>query len=161
MHPTGLCSQQSVGLHIEWRAKSSTQTVQPYHPKLSELSVRDGCLLWGRWIIISQKLWKVILQKLHSEYMGIAKTKALAQRNVWWTGMDKGSGCFSKSCPVNPAVKQVSAVHLCIPRYGLAAPGKESTWTYLDHFREVLYVDGCPTKCHKPQQQGPLQCYDN
>ena len=99
----------------------------------------------GRWVIISQKLQKVILQKLHSEYMGIAKTKALAQSHVWWTGMDKRLGCFSKSCPVNPAVKQVSAVHLCIPRYGLAAPGKGSTWTYLDHFR-VLYIDGCPVK---------------
>ena len=83
--------------------------LQLYRTKLAELSVEEGCLLWGRRVVIPQKLQKIILQELHSEHMGIAKMKALARSHVWWTGMDKDLESLAKSCPECAAVKQAPA----------------------------------------------------
>ena len=83
--------------------------LQPYHTKLAELSVEEGCLLWGRRVIIPKRLHKIILQELHSEHMGIAKMKALARSHVWWTGLDKDLESLAKSCPECAAVKQAPA----------------------------------------------------
>ena len=105
MHSSGLCSQQSVGLHIKGWPSQVPKELQPYHTKLAELSVEEGCLLWGRRVIIPQKLREIILQELHSEHMGIAKMKALARSHVWWTGIDKDLECLAKSCPERAGVK--------------------------------------------------------
>jgi hypothetical protein len=54
--------------------------LQPHHAKLSELSVEEGCLMWGGRVVIPEKLKKPILAELHKEHMGITRMKALARR---------------------------------------------------------------------------------
>ena len=63
-----------------WPSQVSKE-LQPYHTKLAELSVEEGCLLWGRRVIIPKKLQKTILKELHSKHMGVAKMKAL--EDLW------------------------------------------------------------------------------
>ena len=50
------------------------KVLQPYHTKLAELSVEEGCLLWGRRVIISQRLQEVISQeqkrRIHLDFAG-------------------------------------------------------------------------------------------
>jgi len=60
-----------------------------YHSKIAELSVEEGCVLWGGRVVIPQALKATMLAELHKEHMGIARMKALAQSHVWWAGIDK------------------------------------------------------------------------
>ena len=94
IHLTRL-SQQSVILYIQGWPSQLPKVLQPYHTKLAELSVKEGCFLWGRRVIIPQRLQKIMLQELHREHMGIARMKALARSHVWWMGLE----CLAKSCP--------------------------------------------------------------
>ena len=82
------------------------KTLQTYHSKIPELSVEDGCLLWGGRVIVPGSLKEVIMAELHKEHMGISKMKALARNHVWWAGLDKDLEALAKSCPACLAVKQ-------------------------------------------------------
>ena len=98
------------------------KVLQPYYTKLAELSVEEGCLLWGRRLIITQRLQEVISQELHREHMGIARMKALARSHVWWMGIDKDLESLAKSCPECAAVKQAP------PQHHLSAPLHPWIW---------------------------------
>lgn len=80
--------------------------IQVYHNKKAELSVEQGCLLWGGRVIIPQSLQQKILSDLHREHLGISKMKALARSHVWWTGLDHDLEVLVKNCPACAEVKQ-------------------------------------------------------
>ncbi len=63
-------------------------TLKAYWSRRLELSVEDGCLLWGFRVIVPVKLRMKLLQELHSAHAGMTRMKALAQQHVWWLGMD-------------------------------------------------------------------------
>ena len=86
-----------------------SESLQTYHAKVAELTVEDGCLLWGGRVIIPQSLKKDVLSELHKEHLGISKMKSLARSHVWWKGLDKDLEALSKSCTVCAAVKQAPA----------------------------------------------------
>lgn len=83
--------------------------LRPYHSRLAELSVEDGCVLWGGRVIIPKALQESVLSDLHKEHMGIAKMKALARGHVWWSGLDKDLEALARSCRACLAVKQAPA----------------------------------------------------
>ena len=41
--------------------------VQPYFYKRTQLTIRDGCLLWGLRVVISQRYHQEVLELLHSD----------------------------------------------------------------------------------------------
>ena len=84
--------------------------LQPYFSRLSELSVEEGCLLWGMRVVIPQSLKKTILAELHKEHLGVSRMKALARSHVWWRGLDKDLEALAKSCQACLAIKQAPAV---------------------------------------------------
>ena len=47
-----------------WPSKIS-EDLLPYYRKANELSVIDGCLIWGRRVIIPKSLQKMLLTELH------------------------------------------------------------------------------------------------
>ena len=63
-------------------------SIQPYYHRKTELSVQDGCLLWGRRVIIPPQGWKKVLEELHAAHPGISHMKSLAQSYMWWPNMD-------------------------------------------------------------------------
>ena len=85
------------------------KALKTYHSKIAELSVEDGCLLWGGRVIIPPPLREKIKAKLHKEHLGISKMKALARSHVWWSGIDKELESLVKSCPDCAVVKQAPA----------------------------------------------------
>lgn len=70
----------------------------PYHQRKLELSVRDGCVLWGARVIIPKKGRDKILQILHQTHSGMSRMKGLARSYVWWPGMDQDVERAVQSC---------------------------------------------------------------
>jgi len=70
----------------------------PYSRRRDELSVQDGCLLWGNRVIIPPPGRESILSLLHETHPGISRIKSLARSYVWWPGMDAALETKVRSC---------------------------------------------------------------
>lgn len=69
-----------------------------YQIRQLELTVEDGCLMWGHRVVIPVALRDKLLNELHSIHMGIVKMKSLARSYMWWPLMDKQIESIAKSC---------------------------------------------------------------
>ena len=70
----------------------------PYARRRDELSIQDGCLLWGKRVIIPSKLRDGVLKELHANHSGASKMKELARSYLWWPNLDKDLENVSGSC---------------------------------------------------------------
>jgi len=72
-----------------WPTKNNSEELNPYFTKQSELSVEDGCVLWGARVVVPRQGRSKILTELHEAHPSESQMKALAQSYVWWPGMDQ------------------------------------------------------------------------
>ena len=63
-----------------------------------ELSVQNGCVLWGSSVVVPPPGRAPILRLLHEGHPGISRMKALARSVVWWPGLDVELDNKVKSC---------------------------------------------------------------
>ena len=80
------------------RASRISESLLPYFRKRDELSVDNGCVLWGNRVIIPKCLRAQMLQILHEEHIGIVRMKAFARGYVWWPKLDTDIEKISKNC---------------------------------------------------------------
>ena len=78
--------------------KEDDQELQPYFRRRTELTLEDGCVLWGRRVIVPTCLQKNILEELHECHPGMCRMKALARSYVWWPGMDEDIEDLVREC---------------------------------------------------------------
>lgn len=71
---------------------------KPYFTRRAELSVTEGCILWGNRVIIPPQGREVLLQELHEGHLGMSKMKALARSVFWWPGLDAQIEEMVKTC---------------------------------------------------------------
>lgn len=71
---------------------------KPYTIRKTELSVQDGCLLWGSRVIIPMQGRKRVLRSLHEGHPGMARMKSLARGFAWWPSMDAAIEGEVKTC---------------------------------------------------------------
>ena len=72
--------------------------MRPYQSRSSELSVQDGCLLWGSRVVIPPRGRATVLSLLHEGHPGITRMKTLARGYVWWPSMDSELEDSVKHC---------------------------------------------------------------
>ena len=72
--------------------------LKPYWSYRDELAVIDGMILKGRHIIIPNSLRQQVLDQLHTNHMGIEKTRLLAHECVYWHSINADIEKYIKQC---------------------------------------------------------------
>ena len=72
--------------------------LKPYFTRKHELTVQQGCLMWGLKTIIPPTLQESVLGELHRAFPGIACMKATARSHVWWPGIDNDIEKTARRC---------------------------------------------------------------
>nr|XP_014290054.1 uncharacterized protein K02A2.6-like [Halyomorpha halys] len=80
----------------------------------NELTVEQGCLMWGYRVIIPAKFQHAILKELHSSHLGATKMKAYARNYFWWPKMDKDIQDLdkAKSCDICCTMRGRTRLHM-------------------------------------------------
>ena len=74
------------------------ESLAPYSSRRNELSVHQGCVLWGSRVVLPPKARGDTLTELHEGHPGMTRMKSLARMYVWWPGMEKDIECAVSSC---------------------------------------------------------------
>ena len=117
-----------------WPAVSEKE-LELFQRRKDELTLQDGCLMWGSQVIIPPKHQAQLLAELHEGHLGIIKMTALARSYMWWPGMDKATEEVAKGCngyqPTqnNPKTTPLHSTH----GSGRHNHGNASTLTFLAH----------------------------
>ena len=90
-----------------WPEVEVEPELKPYFHRRNELSVQQGCVLWGHRVIIPSKGRGKMLDELHQEHLGSTKMKQLARAYFWWPNLDKDIEDLSASCSVCLASRDV------------------------------------------------------
>ena len=80
-----------------WR-NIEDEELLPFSRRRDELSVQDGCILWGGRIVVPKAGQAKVLNQLHDSHPGVSKMKGLARGIVWWPGINKDVEERVKSC---------------------------------------------------------------
>lgn len=82
-----------------WPARDPGGVYSAYFTRRHELSVSDGCLLWGSRVVIPEGCRGSVLDMLHDTHLGMTRMKATARSYVWWPGVDKDIEEAVRTCP--------------------------------------------------------------
>ena len=72
--------------------------LKKYWSYRDELAVIDRIVLKGRHIVIPTSLRQQVLDQLHTNHMGIEKTKLLAHESVYWSSINVDIEKYIKNC---------------------------------------------------------------
>lgn len=84
-------------IRTSWPSEYPSE-LRPYAMRKLELSIQQGCLMWGARVVIPEVLRKSILSILHEGHIGIAKMKALSRSFVYWPKIDNDLEEQGKTC---------------------------------------------------------------
>ena len=79
-----------------WSARIDGE--KPHYQRRNELTVHQGCILWGKRVVIPNKLQDRVLKELHDGHLGVVKMKALARSYVWWLNINGRLEELAKAC---------------------------------------------------------------
>ena len=77
-------SQVKLKLQTDWQYNAEDE-LKPYFKRRRELSIHDGCILWGSRVVILEKGRSKVLNMLHTGHPGNSR---MNRSYVWWPGID-------------------------------------------------------------------------
>ena len=72
----------------DWPGTFPSLELRPVWNRRDELSLENGCLLWGRRVIVPFQFQKLLLEELHNCHPGMCRMKALGRSFVLRPGID-------------------------------------------------------------------------
>lgn len=112
-----------------WPVTVEQEGCKPYVKRKLELSVLDGCLLWGSRVIVPPSGRAQVMEELHEAHPGVSRMKSLARSFVWWPGMDRA------------LEDQVKACSKCQSNQKMPAPAPLHPWQWPGHPWSRLHLD--------------------
>ena len=103
----------------------------PYQRVKDQLNIDKECVLKANRVIVPVKLKDKVMQMLHSEHMGISKTKNLARYYVWWPKIDEDIENLVKSCEPCQLNRNDPEKH------------SSHSWQYPSNPWERIHIDFC------------------
>ncbi|XP_064619438.1 uncharacterized protein K02A2.6-like [Lineus longissimus] len=97
-----------------WPRELPDSSLQPYWNRHEELSVDQGCILWGFRVVIPPKYRQRLLSELHHEHWGVVM-KSMARGYLWFPGIDQDIETLVSACDACLAMKDKSAPAPLIP----------------------------------------------
>ena len=105
------------------------EEMRPFTHRKDELSVQDGCLLWGSRVIIPQAGRAMVLAELHQGHPGICRMKSLARSVVWWPRLEEDIEHTVQDC------------HQCQVTRKSPAPAPLHPWEWLARPWARVHID--------------------
>ena len=103
--------------------------VKPFLRRKLELTIVDGCILWGKRVIIPKQLRAQLLKELHVGHVGVCRMKALARSHIWWPGLDDDIETLSSQCEA------------CKTTAAMPVPAAQHPWQYPNAPWERIHID--------------------
>ena len=83
--------------HGHWPTDSSVD-VNPFYKRRHELSIVDGCIMWGTRVVVPKVFHEPLLKELHCSHVGMSRMKSLARSYFWWLHLDSQIENLSRNC---------------------------------------------------------------
>ena len=80
----GIRSDSTFSLEVKnvqygWPSSNTDEALKPYLSGKKELSIQDGCPLWGNRMVVPPKARERAMEELHETHPGICRVKSLAR----------------------------------------------------------------------------------
>ena len=115
-----------------WPNSAVDKDLQPYFNRRTEITLLDGCRIWGSRIIVPVAGRSLIMDELHEKHPGVSRLKSLARSFVWWPNIDSDFEAKVQSCTQCQQYQRPHQKLLFIPGNGRSAPGHGYILTLLD-----------------------------
>ena len=74
------------------------KSVSSFHNRCHELSIVDGCLVWGSGIVIPQVFCQHLPKELHINHLGMSHMKAVAKSYLWRPHLNSDIEQMARNC---------------------------------------------------------------
>lgn len=81
-----------------WPAECANTAMKPYICRKTELSIQDGCIMWGSRVVIPPQGRQRLVEELHESHPGVSRMKSLGRSYIWWPCMDNDIENKVKQC---------------------------------------------------------------
>ena len=84
--------------------------LKPYFDRKFELTLEQGCILWGLRVVVPQRYQKELLEELHRGHPGIVRMKEVSRSYIWWPKINEAIEQTVRSCTDCQQVRNPPAV---------------------------------------------------
>ena len=97
-----------------WPTTKLEEPFQPCCRRKTELSILEGCIVWGSRVVIPPPATASVIEELHDSHLGASKMKSLARAYVWWPKLDSDIENVARTCTTcqqNSVLPSKATVH--------------------------------------------------